>query len=86
MPEDQSPEPIVKELEGRLDRIRDLKHEISNALMGLIGYAELLDGQPELSENSREKLRIIRTHCKRLQDQAIQLAEIAGPRNRPPGS
>ncbi|MDX1388081.1 MAG: hypothetical protein R3344_02775 [Acidobacteriota bacterium] len=39
--------------------IRKAKHDLNNSLFGLLGYAELLKNQPDLSEPASKKVELI---------------------------
>lgn len=56
-----------------LDRI---VHDISNPLMGLMGHAELLRQQPELSEASRHKLDTILDQARRIRERLDELSRL----------
>lgn len=58
-------------------KIRTLKHEMSNVLMGLLGHAELLEDDPDLPETSKERVQLIRAQLHRLQDQIGKLNSLS---------
>ena len=76
MSQELDPDTATAALEQRLELIREVKHEISNAVMALVGYTDLLWDQPELSDNSRRKVNQIREHGKRLQSYTSELGRI----------
>lgn len=66
----------IELLENRMADVRRIKHQISNELMGVLGHTELLAGEPGLSDRTLDRVRRIREHCDRLQQQANELNRI----------
>ena len=66
----------IDTLRAALKDIRAVKHQMCNELMGVLGHAELLGDQPELSEKSRLRVARIRQHCDNLNKQAEELTRI----------
>lgn len=58
-----------------------LEHEINNPLSALLGHAELLLMDSDLSEEQREQLQIIREQAARIADVVRRLARLKNPQS-----
>jgi DNA-binding response OmpR family regulator len=58
-----------------------LEHEINNPLSALLGHAELLLMERELSENQHEQLRIIQEQAARIAQVVRRLAKLKNPQS-----
>lgn len=57
--------------------VRTAKHGLNNALMGLVGYTELLKGQSDLTDRAREKVAAISREVDKMQERVTTLGELA---------
>ena len=57
-----------------------LEHEINNPLSALLGHAELLLMDGDLSSGQREELQTVREQAERIADVVRRLAKLKGPR------
>ena len=58
-----------------------IEHEINNPLSALLGHAELLLMEPDLTESQREQLRIIQEQSARIADVVKRLARLKNPQS-----
>lgn len=58
-----------------------LEHEINNPLSALLGHAELLLMDGELSDDQRTELRTVRAQAERIADVVRRLAKLKDPRS-----
>ena len=58
-----------------------LEHEINNPLSALLGHAELLLMDGDLSAGQREELQTVREQAERIADVVRRLAKLKGPRS-----
>jgi DNA-binding response OmpR family regulator len=58
-----------------------LEHEINNPLSALLGHAELLLMDEELSDDQREELQTVREQAERIADVVRRLAKLKDPRS-----
>ena len=58
-----------------------LEHEINNPLSALLGHAELLLMDGDLSAGQREELQTVRDQAERIADVVRRLAKLKGPRS-----
>ncbi len=73
----------ARALEERMDRVRDLKHELSNAAMGLVGHAELLQQQVAPDHPLRGRVDRLREHSRDVRDLVQALGDaLTGTRRR----
>ena len=74
---------LVSEYEQRITGVAALvariRHEINNPLAALIGQAQLLLRQEDLSEKSRRRAETIETQAKRIEEIVGQLREVQIP-------
>jgi len=63
-----------------------LEHEINNPLSALLGHAELLLIDGELSVGQRDELQIVRQQASRIADVVRRLAKLKNPRSVEYGS
>jgi signal transduction histidine kinase len=74
---------LVSEYEQRMTGVAALvariRHEINNPLAALIGQAQLLLRQEDLSEKSRRRAETIETQAKRIEEIVGQLREVQTP-------
>jgi signal transduction histidine kinase len=74
---------LVSEYEDKMTGVAALvariRHEINNPLAALIGQAQLLLRQEDLSEKSRRRAETIETQAKRIEEIVGQLREIQTP-------
>ena len=57
--------------------IRDAKHELNNALMGLMGHTELLKGQTDLTDQARKKVDSISGEVEGMRKEVAELGKLA---------
>ena len=57
-----------------------LEHEINNPLSALLGHAELLLMDAELTDDQRKELQTVREQAERIADVVRRLAKLKGPR------
>jgi len=62
--------------------VAHVRHEINNPLAALLGQAQLLLRQEDLSEKSRRRAETIETQAKRIEEIVGQLREIQTPASR----
>src|SRR6185295_842178 len=74
---------IVSEYEQKMTDaaalVAHVRHEINNPLAALLGQAQLLLRQEDLSEKSRRRAETIETQAKRIEEIVGQLREIQTP-------
>ena len=58
-----------------------IEHEINNPLSALLGHAELLLMEPDISEAQREQLHIIQEQAARIADVVKRLARLKNPQS-----
>ena len=61
-----------------LAAVSEIRHDVNNLLMGLIGYVELLQGNDQLPDDVRTRLDTIATQIQRIRDRVADLSAI-GP-------
>lgn len=67
---------IAEAWDKTLALVAEVRHEIANPLMGLLGQIELLDLRPDLPEVVRAKLATIHGEAQRIHRQTLRLKEI----------
>ena len=67
---------IAEAWDRMLALVAEVRHEIANPLMGLMGQIELLEMRPDLSEVVRSKLSTIAGEAQRIHQQMLRLKEI----------
>lgn len=67
---------IAQAWDKALALVAEVRHEIANPLMGLLGQVELLEMRPDLPEAVRTKLATIGGEAQRIQDQAARLKDV----------
>lgn len=74
---------IVAEYEQKMTDaaalVAHVRHEINNPLAALLGQAQLLLRQQDLSEKSRQRAETIEQQAKRIQEIVGQLREVQTP-------
>jgi two-component system NtrC family sensor kinase len=74
---------IVSEYEQKMTDaaalVAHVRHEINNPLAALLGQAQLLLRQQDLSEKARRRAETIETQAKRIQEIVGQLREVQTP-------
>ena len=74
---------VVDEYEKRMtdaaNLVAHVRHEINNPLAALLGQAQLLLRQEDLSEKSRRRAETIERQAKRIEEIVGQLREIQTP-------
>ena len=60
--------------------IRAVRHDVNNSLMGLMGHAELLRGQRDLSDQTRKKVDSISVEINRIREKIARLGDLAAGR------
>ena len=58
--------------------VSDIRHDLNNLLMGLIGHIELLQGNDQLSGDVRKRLDTIAIQIQRIRNRVADLSTI-GP-------
>ena len=53
-----------------------VRHEINNPLMGVLGYAELLESRADLPDEARERIRAMREEAEKIRDHVRDLGAI----------
>lgn len=72
-------------LDEILTEVAAVKHEANNALMGLVGHAELLLLRADLSEDARNHAREVSACSERLRELISRLDKLTRGREKPPG-
>jgi signal transduction histidine kinase len=76
---------VVSDCEKKMTEAATLvarvRHEINNPLAALLGQAQLLLREPDLSEKSRRRAETIEVQAKRIEEIVGQLREIQTPRS-----
>jgi signal transduction histidine kinase len=67
---------IAEAWDKALALVAEIRHEIANPLMGLLGQIELLEMRPDLPEFVRAKLATISGEAQRIQLQSARLKDI----------
>jgi signal transduction histidine kinase len=67
---------IAEAWDKALALVAEVRHEIANPLMGLMGQIELLEMRPDLPEVVRAKLATITHEARRVQEQSARLKSI----------
>jgi signal transduction histidine kinase len=74
---------LVREYEQKMTAaaalVAHVRHEINNPLAALLGQAQLLLRQEDLSEKSRRRAETIETQAKRIEEIVGQLREVQAP-------
>ena len=74
---------LVREYEQKMTAaaalVAHVRHEINNPLAALLGQAQLLLRQEDLSEKSRRRAETIETQAKRIEEIVGQLREVQTP-------
>lgn len=68
-----------KKMTDAADLVARVRHEINNPLAALLGQAQLLLREADLSEKSRERAVTIEQQAKRIEEIVGQLREIQTP-------
>jgi signal transduction histidine kinase len=71
-----------KKMTDAADLVARVRHEINNPLAALLGQAQLLLRQQDLSEKSRKRAATIEQQAKRIEEIVGQLREIQTPHRR----
>jgi signal transduction histidine kinase len=56
--------------------LAEVRHDLNNLLMGLVGHVELMRGTSELSTDAHRRLGIISDHLDRVREKVAALARI----------
>ena len=72
-----TPEPD-RDRDAMVVAVSDIRHDINNLLMGLIGHVELLQGDDQLPSTARQRLDAIAIQIRRIRDRVADLSVI-GP-------
>jgi len=56
----------LEQASERMRKVRAVRHEVNNLLMGLLGHLELLVDRGELPSSTAERLRLIREQAERI--------------------
>lgn len=67
---------VVEAWEAALALVREVRHEINNPLMGIMGQVELLQGRTDLTPPVAEKIASIERESGRIRAMAARLGEI----------
>ncbi|HEX6849975.1 MAG TPA: histidine kinase dimerization/phospho-acceptor domain-containing protein [Candidatus Polarisedimenticolaceae bacterium] len=67
---------IAQAWDKALALVAEVRHEIANPLMGLLGQIELLEMRPDLPDTVRAKLTMITGEAQRIQVQAARLKDV----------
>lgn len=73
---ERRPEETARALDDTLRVVSDVRHEINNALMGLIGHMEILAAQPDLPSAIRRRVETIAGEVERIRVCAGNLSAI----------
>ena len=67
---------IAEAWDRALALVAEVRHEIANPLMGVLGQLELLEMRPDLPDFVRVKLAAIAVEAQRIQKQAARLRDV----------
>jgi signal transduction histidine kinase len=56
--------------------LAEVRHDLNNLLMGLVGHVELMRGTSDLSKDAHRRLGIISDHLDRVREKVAALARI----------
>jgi signal transduction histidine kinase len=56
--------------------LAEVRHDLNNLLMGLVGHVELMRGTSGLSKDAHRRLGIISDHLDRVREKVAVLAQI----------
>jgi signal transduction histidine kinase len=68
----ETPEDVAK-------TVSDVRHEINNALMAILGYLEIILGRTDLPPDVATKLRNVETEAFRIRDEIARTGFIRKP-------
>ena len=71
--ESAGPEDPAALLFRAVDITADVKHDLNNLVMGILGHAVLLRARPELSDGARQKAELIEQQALRMRDRIADL-------------
>ena len=58
------------------DAVSEIRHDVNNLLMGLIGHVELLQEHDRLPEDARRRLDAIANQVQRIRDRVADLSKL----------
>jgi len=65
-----------RDRDAAVANVSEIRHDVNNLLMGLIGHVELLQGSDQLTEDVRRRLDTIAIQIQRIRDRVADLSTI----------
>jgi signal transduction histidine kinase len=64
------------DFQGFIRQIDDLRHEINNPLMGILGHIELLLADRELPDGIRKRAETIQQEARKIRDTVEEMGQV----------